>query len=98
MDQGTEGARPRPFTAYIRLDAGNPSWGRAAALLESLGGQQSATAGGPVFRFAGRPTRDDALESVRHEYGWTIATPFDQLAWTRRSEIVAPSSPHAAAR
>jgi hypothetical protein len=88
----------RADAASIRLEVGHPNWGQAAALLESPGGQQSVSAVGPVFRFAGRVTRDDALELLRRKYGWAIATPFDQLAWTRRSQVVAYPSLRAAAR
>jgi hypothetical protein len=76
---------------HIRLDARRRESARVARLLEGAGGHPVPGHGGAIYRFATGAARDVALDRVRGEFGWTMATAFDgpprPAAWT------APGSP-----
>src|SRR5689334_7382403 len=62
---------------YIRLRIDHPARHRSARLLSAVGGHEFLPAAGTVYEFATSRIRDDALQLVQQQMGWSVAAPFD---------------------
>lgn len=62
---------------FIRLDIDHRSFRRAALLVEASGGEQVPDTDGTLYRFTSVVARDEAIERIRHRFGWTIASRWD---------------------
>jgi hypothetical protein len=60
----------------IQVRDGHWNRGRAAGLLEALGGVRCLPEEGTMYRFISGVARDDALDLVRSKFGWTVADPW----------------------
>lgn len=72
---------PRCEIAYVRLNPEHWDWPLAAQLLEAVGGQPCRSEAATVYSFATHRARDEALELLRRNFGWTVASPSDRRPW-----------------
>jgi hypothetical protein len=81
MFEGTSKGFANGF--FIRLRDDHLLRGEAELLLSALGGCGVLPTDRTVYLFVRAWERDDALQLLRRELGWTVASSFDGSPWLR---------------